>query len=138
MNEQSYFEIKYSIDDVSTQTNNHNNFDSDEQLEDKGNDENQQHQREKLKFLLSMADIDDHKRQLTFCNVDLQQKMIYKKTLLKEQLKLLQTIEKIYSILLKLEMAGHPNFQLKEDNYEIYDRYGTIFYRASILLIFCF
>jgi hypothetical protein len=63
---------------------------------------------------------------------------MYKKTLLKEQLKLLQTIEKIYSILLKLEMAGHPNFQLKEDNYEIYDRYGTIFYRASILLIFCF
>jgi hypothetical protein len=121
MNEQSYFEIEYSIDKMSTQLNSENDTDSDEQLED---DEIQQQQREKFKFILSMADVDDHKRQLTFCNVDLQQKMIYKKTLLNEQLKLLRTIEKIYSIVVKLEMAGHPNYQLKEENYEIYDRFG--------------
>jgi len=123
MNEQSYFEIEYSIDKATISMNNENNFDSDDEIQ----------QREKIKFLLSMADIDDHKRQLTFCNVDLQQKMIYKKKLLNEQLKLLQIIEKIYSILLKLEMAGHPHFQLKEDVYEIYDRYGKILYRQFIL-----
>jgi uncharacterized FlgJ-related protein len=123
MNEQSYFEIEYSIDKATISMNSENNFDSDDEIQ----------QREKIKFLLSMADIDDHKRQLTFCNVDLQQKMIYKKKLLNEQLKLLQIIEKIYSILLKLEMAGHPHFQLKEEVYEIYDRYGKILYRQSIL-----
>jgi hypothetical protein len=123
MNEQSYFEIEYSIDKTTIYMNSENNFDSDDEIQ----------QREKIKFLLSMADIDDHKRQLTFCNVDLQQKMIYKKKLLNEQLKLLQIIEKIYSILLKLEMAGHPHFQLKEEVYEIYDRYGKILYRQSIL-----
>jgi len=123
MNEQSYFEIEYSIDKMSIQLNSENDADSDEQLED-DEMQQQQQQREKFQFILSMADVDDHKRQLTFCNVDLQQKMIYKKTLLNEQLKLLRTIEKIYSIVVKLEMAGHPNYQLKEENYEIYDRFG--------------
>jgi hypothetical protein len=128
MNEQSYFEIEYSIDKVSIQTSNRNDFDSDEQSADKEGDEmqqqQQQQQREKFKFILSMTDVDDHKRQLTFCNVDLQQNMIYKKILLNEQLQLLQIIEKIYLILLKLEMAGHPNFQLKESNFEIHDLSG--------------
>jgi hypothetical protein len=123
MNKQSYFEIDYSIDKFSIQTNNENNSDNDEQLENEEDDAMQQ-QREKIKFTLSMADIDDHKRQLTFCNVDLQQNMVYKKILLNEQLKLLQTVEKIYSILVKLEMAGHPNYQLRENNYDIYDRFG--------------
>ena len=110
MNEQSYFEIEYSIDKLSTQTNSKN-----------------EQQSETITFTLSMPDIDDHKRQLTFCNVDLQSDMIYKKTLLNEQLKLLQNIEKIYSILLKLEMTGHPNFQLTNNNYEIHDGSGKSF-----------
>jgi hypothetical protein len=117
MNEQSYFEIEYSIDKMTTLMNSEDDFEQEDEI---------QRQQEKHKFILSMADIDDHKRQLTFCNVDLQEKMIYKKILLKEQLNLLQIIEKISSILQKLEMAGHPNFQLIENHYEIYDRYGRI------------
>ncbi|CAF4220855.1 unnamed protein product, partial [Rotaria sp. Silwood2] len=112
INEESYFEIEYSIGKVSTQITNK----EDEKIQ----------QQEKLTFTLSMTDIDDHKRQLTFCNVDLQQNMINKKILLNEQLKLLYTIEKIYLILVKLEKTGHPNFQLKEYNYEIYDRTSKI------------
>jgi hypothetical protein len=135
MNEQSYFEIEYSIDKVPLQSISRNNSDSDEHLEDET-----QQAKEKIKFTLSMADIEDHKRQLTFCNVDLQQNMFYRKIVLNEQLKLLQIIEKIYSILLKLEMAGHPNFQLKENNYEIYDRSGKILSKQpiSIYLLFSF
>ena len=115
MNEKSYFEIEYSIDKISMQANEEDNTD---------NDEIQQAEKPKVK--LSMADVDDHKRQLTFCNVDLQPQMIYKKTLLNEQLKLLQLIDRIYSMLLKLEMAGHPNYQLKPIDYDIYDTYGKI------------
>ncbi|CAF1222260.1 unnamed protein product [Adineta steineri] len=124
MNAQSYFEIEYSIDKVSAPIKETNDSDSDEQFEYEADDEVQQ--REKIKFTLSMADIDDHKRQLTFCNVDVQQNMIYKKVLLNEQLLLLKLIEKIYLILVKLETAGHPNFQLRKDNYEIHDRFGDI------------
>jgi hypothetical protein len=108
MNEQSYFEIGYSIDRIQGQTLN--------------NTENEEHRREveKIKFTLSMADIDDHKRQLTFCNVDVEQNSFYKKALINGQLKLLQTVENIYSILLKLELAGHPDYQLGEYHYEIH------------------
>ncbi|CAF4535916.1 unnamed protein product, partial [Rotaria sp. Silwood2] len=60
----------------------------------------------KIQVTLSKTDIDDHKRQLTFCNVDLQQDMFAKKILLNEQLKLLHVIDKIYSIFIKFEMAG--------------------------------
>ncbi|CAF4226091.1 unnamed protein product [Rotaria sp. Silwood2] len=119
MNEQSYFEIIYSIGKIPIHINTSNESSNDEE-----NKEVQQ--QEKLTFTLSMADIDDHKRQLTFCNVDLKQHMIDKKILLEEQLKLLDTVEKIYLILIKLEKAGHPNFQLKEYNYEIYDKSGRV------------
>ncbi|CAF2108222.1 unnamed protein product [Rotaria magnacalcarata] len=119
MNEQSYFEIVHSIDTLSTEFNSSNESNS-------GEKDKHIQQKETIKFTLSMADIADHKRQLTFCNVDLKQYMIDKKILLEEQLKQLDTIEKIYLMLLKLEKAGHPNFQLKEYNYEIYDRPGTL------------
>ncbi|CAF3718863.1 unnamed protein product [Rotaria socialis] len=119
MNEQSYFEIVHSIDTLSTEFNSSNESNS-------GEKDKHIQQKETIKFTLSMADIADHKRQLTFCNVDLKQHMIDKKILLEEQLKQLDTIEKIYLTLLKLEKAGHPNFQLKEYNYEIYDRPGTL------------
>ncbi|CAF1245410.1 unnamed protein product, partial [Rotaria sordida] len=116
INKQSYFEIVYSIAKVSIQIN---ESDSDE-------DNREIQQQDTMTFTLSMADIDDHKRQLTFCNVDLKQDMNEKKILLEEQLKLLNIIEKIYFILIKLEKSGHPNFQLKEYNYEIYDRTGRV------------
>ncbi|CAM4822618.1 unnamed protein product [Rotaria magnacalcarata] len=76
-------------------------------------------QAKKIQFLLSMSDIDDHKRQLTFCNVDVQQNLIYKKALINGQLKLLQTVENIYHILTKLELAGHPDYQLRDESYDI-------------------
>ncbi|CAF1558203.1 unnamed protein product [Didymodactylos carnosus] len=78
---------------------------------------------EKIKLTLSMADIDDHKRQLTFCNVDLHN-MPHKKILLNEQLKILNIIEKINSVLLELEISGHPEYQLRSEKYDIYDRTG--------------
>lgn len=125
MNEQSFFEIDYSIGKKTIEVTNED-------------DENEVEQEQgTLKFTLSAADIDDHKRQLTFCNVDLQQEMAHKQLLLKEQLKLLAILEKIYSILLKLEMVGHPHFQLRENQYEIFDRYGKTFLSRINSMIFC-
>lgn len=98
INESSYFEIGYSFNRNQDQSN----------------------EAEQLRFTLSMSDIDDHKRQLAFCNVDVQQNRLYSKTLIECQLKLLQKIEKIYSTLKKLEMSGHPDFQLREEHYDIY------------------
>ena len=117
MNEQSYFEIGYAINKVQTDMSQATHTDDDEYGQ-------QQRKSELLKFTLSMSDIDDHKRQLTFCNVDLQENMLYKKILLNEQLKLLKIVENIYAIHAKLEMAGHPDYQLKDEDYEIHDRTG--------------
>ncbi|CAF3895235.1 unnamed protein product [Rotaria sp. Silwood1] len=103
----SYYEISYSIDRIETGI-------------EKVNDENNQIKTKKIEFLLSMSDIDDHKRQLTFCNVDVQQNLIYKKVLINGQLKLLKTIENIYHIYTKLELVGHPDYQLRDENYEIH------------------
>lgn len=80
--------------------------------------------RGKLVFKLSLADIDDHKRQLTFCNADLVNSRTYRSVLLEEQMKLLSIIEKIYRMQRKLEMSGHPNYQMKEEHWDICDTYG--------------
>ncbi|CAF2053256.1 unnamed protein product, partial [Rotaria magnacalcarata] len=125
MNEQSYFEIIYSIDKLETEQV--RRADSQDDGYEQYNDEEHNQQKSKtLKFTLTMSDIDDHKRQLTFCNVNLQENMIYRKILLQEQLKLLKIVEKIYSILVKLELTGHPDYQLREEGYEIHDRTGEI------------
>lgn len=109
INESSYFQIGYSI------------------RKNRENEEEEELQRsETLKVTLTISDIDDHKRQLTFCNVDLPANMSYKKVLLTEQLKLLKIVENIYEMLLKLEMSGHPEYQLREDLYDIHDRTGEI------------
>jgi hypothetical protein len=113
MKEQSYFEIGYSIDRIQGQTLNNTE------------NEEQRREQERIKFVLSMADVDDHKRQLTFCNVDVQQNVFYSKALIKGQLKLLQTIEKIFSALKKLEMAGQPDYQLRDEHYDIHLQYGN-------------
>jgi hypothetical protein len=112
MREQSYFEIGYSIDRIQGQASNNTE------------NEEQRRESERMKFALSMADIDDHKRQLTFCNVDVQQNIFYSKALINGQLKLLQTIEKIFFALKKLEMTGHPDYQLRDEHYEIHLQYG--------------
>jgi hypothetical protein len=124
MNEQSYFEIEYFIDKFQTQLFRASSVGSNEETEETV--EKEQQEMEKIKFNLSMTDIDDHKRQLTFCNVDLQQNMPHTKILLNEQLKLLSVIEKIFLVLGKLEMSGHPNYQLKEEKYEIFDKAGKL------------
>ena len=120
INEQSYFEIGYSIDRLQNDNANRNPV------------EEERNQTRTLKFTLTMSEIDDHKRQLTFCNVDLPENMFYKKVLLNEQLQLLKIVENIYAILLKLEMAGHPQYQLKEEVHDIHDRTGKNFFTKKI------
>ena len=109
MNEESQYDIEYSIDKGS---------------ERHEGDEQSEISQEKHRFIMPMADVHDHKRQLTFCNVDLPENMMYKTIQLKEQLKLLHTVEKIFATLIKLEMAGHPNYQFKDERYEIHDSFG--------------
>lgn len=115
INEQSYFDIEYFIDKIQTSMN---------QTTDELNVKHEE--TTKIKFNLPMADIDDHKRQLTFCNIDLQDNMAHTKVLLDEQLNLLKVIERIYSLLIKLEVSGHPNYQLKEEKFEIFDQTGQL------------
>ena len=130
MDEDSYFEIDYSINKIQASTTS-----SDEQPNQWDDDARvQRNEREKIKFTLSRSEIEDHKRQLTFCNVDLQENMVYKKILLTEQLKLLQLVENMFSTLVKLEMAGHPDYQLREESHEISYRIGktTNHHRLSL------
>ncbi|CAF3313159.1 unnamed protein product [Rotaria sp. Silwood2] len=114
---------KNSDYDDARQEDAHNNEDNSDEESD--NDENEaQLDKDNLKFTLSKADIDDHKRQLTFCKVDLDEDMIDKRNLLDEQLTLLKRIDEIFSLLTKLEMDGHPAYQLM-------DKHIKINYRAS-------
>ncbi len=128
INEPSCFEIEYSIEKMQSQLV---RMFSEENQDDM---EKEQHEIEKIKFNLSMTDIDDHKRQLTFCNIDLQQDMIHTKILLNEQLKLLKVIENIYLILVKLEMSGHPNYQYQEETYAMFNKYGKLNFIISLSL----
>ncbi|CAF1619663.1 unnamed protein product, partial [Didymodactylos carnosus] len=112
INQQSRVEIKYYIEKRrNTNPNDDNNVDG-----------KQEKNEEKLEVIMTMSDIYEHKRQLTFSNVDLTDNMLHKRLLLNEQLKVLNVVEKIYSILSKAETSGHPVYQLKNEKYEIYDR----------------
>ncbi|CAF4529387.1 unnamed protein product, partial [Rotaria sp. Silwood2] len=109
---------KNSDYDDARQEDAHNNEDNSDEESD--NDENEaQLDKDNLKFTLSKADIDDHKRQLTFCKVDLDEDMIDKRNLLDEQLTLLKRIDEIFSLLTKLEMDGHPAYQLMDKHIKI-------------------
>jgi hypothetical protein len=123
INKQSHYDIDYSIDKISDQAM-RTDANNGEQHIDNGNDESTQQGH--IKFTLSMADVDDHRRQLTFCTSDLLDNMAYKTLLLTEQLKLLQMVEKVFSIYIKLEISGHPDFQYLEEHYEISDVYGMM------------
>ncbi|CAF1683350.1 unnamed protein product, partial [Rotaria magnacalcarata] len=123
INEQSHYYIDYSIDKISDQTMRINHTDGKQHA---GSENDESIQQEQLKFTLSMDDVDDHRRQLTFCTSDLLDNMVYKTLLLIEQLKLLQMVEKVFFIHVKLEISGHPDFQCTEEHYEIYDLHGHI------------
>ena len=131
--EKSYFDMEYAVDKMQPLIVQRLGSEVMDEVENHMNQE--QRNIDKSKILLSMADVDDHKRQLTFCNTDLQQNMSHTKILLNEQLKLLKVMEKIYLILLKLERSGHPNYQLKKTTYKMFDEAGkctlrTLFYRS--------
>ena len=114
-NEPSYFQIEYSINKMQIST-------STENLDEEVEQEQRPHDMKRTKFTLSMTDINDHKRQLTFFNVDLLSNTSYKKVLLNEQLRLLDIVDRIYSMFVKLEIAGHPDYQLRDEQYDIYDK----------------
>ncbi|CAF5041192.1 unnamed protein product, partial [Rotaria magnacalcarata] len=71
---------------------NNNQDDTDEEYDD-DDDNEEEFFKDNVKYTLTKTDIDDHKRQLTFCQVDLQEDMIDKKILLDEQLKLFKLID---------------------------------------------
>ncbi|CAF4843259.1 unnamed protein product, partial [Rotaria sp. Silwood1] len=135
LHEESSLEINYLIDKIQPKTldvkitNEVTNDKSDEeQKNDDSSDDEEESKPDKMKTTVSMFDfdIDDHKRQLTFCNVDLPANMPHIKILLDEQLKLLKLIGNIYSTFIKLEISGHPNYQLKNKRYKIYDSRNPI------------
>ncbi|CAF1073153.1 unnamed protein product, partial [Didymodactylos carnosus] len=115
INEESKFEIEYSIDKPQTLIK-----------DDLENPIDENAEPEKIKFILTKSEVDDHKRQLTFCNANLSEEMKSKKILLNEQLKLLTTVNNIYLKMIQLEMAGHPDYQLKQETLQLSDRTGEI------------
>ncbi|CAF0874792.1 unnamed protein product [Didymodactylos carnosus] len=121
INEESEFEIEYSINKTQTLIK-----EDPENPIDENDEFLQPTEPEKIKFILTRSEVDDHKLQLTFCNVDLSEAMKSKKILLNEQLKLLSTVNNIYSTMIQLEMAGHPDYQLKEETFQLSDRAGEI------------
>jgi hypothetical protein len=121
INEESKFEIEYSINKTQSLIK-----DDPENPVDENGRFPEQAEPEKIKFVLTTSEVDDHKRQLTFCNVDLSETMRSKKILLNEQLKLLNIVNNIYSTMIQLEMAGHPDYQLKEETLQLSDRAGEI------------
>ena len=116
--EPSYYEISYSIERI------HRNNENEEDDEDNLDQLNPNAAQTSIKCMMSMSDIEDHKRQLTFCNVDTQQNLINKKPLLNGQLKLLKTIEQIYHTFTALEFSGHPDYQFRDENYLLSVRRG--------------
>lgn len=122
--DKSYFDIEYAIDNMQPLIVQRLTTEVSEEVTN--NLEQRQQDIERNKINLSMVKIDDHKRQLTFCNTDLPENMTHTKILLNEQLKLLKVIEKIYLTLLKLERSGHPNYQLKTVTYKMFDEAGRL------------
>lgn len=130
LNEESSLEISYFIDKIqqrkikSDDDNQGITRRTQEDDNSSDDDEKEEPKSDKIKTTLSMADIADHRRQLTFCSVDLPENMAHMKILLNGQLKLLKLIGNIYSTFIKLEMSGHPHYQLKNRQYKIYNETG--------------
>lgn len=113
LNKPSFYELKYSLEQ-----HRHPNQEDGEAQRLVG-----PVQPERNTFTLSMLDIDDHKRQLTFGNVDLEEKTP-RKYLVEGQLQLLKILDQIFSMYKQLELAGHPNFQLRQETLQINLRLG--------------
>jgi hypothetical protein len=125
INEKSHFSIEYSIDKIPTSIMTTISSDENENAQDNDEQHLSTHDKGKIEFMLAMSDVDDLKRQLTFCNVDLQENMLFKKVLLNEQLILLNLVDKIHSMMIKLEMAGHPDYQLKDETLQLFNLTGS-------------
>ncbi|UJR16744.1 hypothetical protein I4U23_003644 [Adineta vaga] len=104
LHEQSSLEIHYFIDKTQSTTSNTEMIGRKERNYESSDDE-EESKVDKIKTTLSMADIEDHKQ---------------------EQLKLLKLIGDIYSTFIKLEMSGHPNYQLTSKRYKIYSSKNPI------------
>ncbi|CAF1475962.1 unnamed protein product [Didymodactylos carnosus] len=112
--EKSYFEIRYYLEP----------HDSDSTDQD-----HESPPKKKTHQIMSMTDFADHKRQLTFCNVDVSD-VAQKKIMLVQQLKLLKRLENLFSSLISLENQGHPQYQDQCIVYTIGDNSRAL---ASIL-----
>lgn len=108
LNKTSYYEVKYSIDRISNSSQ--SSATSRQPNADEGSD--------KIIFTLDISDVDDHKRQLTFCNVDVDEKSS-QKVLVSGQLAILDIAGKIFSMYSELEALGHPDYQLREEKLDI-------------------
>ncbi|CAF1233456.1 unnamed protein product [Didymodactylos carnosus] len=128
IDEKSYFELNYSIEKIRHMTTLHdidNISVSPLQQQQSLMRRYYSNEIEKINFTMSQSDIIDHKRQLTFCNVDLQN-MSHKKLMLDGQLQILKIIENIFSLLIRLESVGHPHYQMKIMSYDISDKNGDL------------
>lgn len=106
----SYYEITYALRRTSSSMRN-----------DEGEADNDDYRdNEGPRYTLGMPDIDDHKRQLTFCNVNVQENLATKTPLVNGQLTLLDVVNDIFRVYKELESVGHPDFQLKEDTLDIH------------------
>ena len=114
---QSYYEINYTIDRIQHSTKNDQNA---EQIIHSTKPE-------KMIFTLSLPEIEDHKRQLTFCNIDAQHNLFVKQLLADGQLKLLQKVDEIFEMFNKLELAGHPDYQLHEETFDMQLTLGSYY-----------
>lgn len=101
----SFYEVSYSIDRF-----------QDESRSVPDEEQNENRTKVSISFIMSMSEVDDHKRQLTFCNVETQQSSLYRNSMIDGQLRLLKIIEQIYQISKKLELAGHPDYQLRHQD----------------------
>lgn len=104
----SYYEVKYSIDRISNTP----------QSSATSRQPNADEESDKIMFTLDISDVDDHKRQLTFCNVDVDEKSS-QKVLVSGQLAILDIAGKIFSMYCELEALGHPDYQLRKETLDI-------------------
>lgn len=117
----SSYEVSYSIERFQDRTNNTLN-----------KEPNENKSKVTMQFVMSMSDVDDHKRQLTFCNVETQQNLVSKKSMIDGQLRLLKALEEIFQICKRLESAGHPDYQLRDQGNGITFQLGS-FLRFSFI-----
>ena len=129
VNEKSSIQIKYAVSKIMKSS-----VDDTEKLSDDEETVEENQIPEQAEFFLSKSDIEDHKRQLIFCKANLCDTDVSKKILLENQLVLLEKIEKIFSITLKLETVGHPDYQWKDESISIRDRNGKFRIIVGVLI----